>query len=233
MKVGTKSVLFGVHQFLIHPWFVAWAWWKLYGFPADPRLWFAFFVHDLGYFGKPNMDGPEGERHVELGARIMHRLFDRGNSGYEWFEWSHPGRGVPWRMNGRGSQIEKMLLDGWIVGQHFESPNGFTLLRRPVPNTSWRDLCLYHSRFYAKRDNAKYSRLCVADKLAIAMMPAWMYLPLARLTGELHEYMQRGGNTLGYTNPVKWYAAVREWCREWAFNHKNGMDDTETCVRNN
>lgn len=71
MKVGTKSVLFGAHCFLIHPWFVMAAWWKLYGFPWDPRLWIAFFVHDLGYFGKPNMDGPEGETHVELGARIM------------------------------------------------------------------------------------------------------------------------------------------------------------------
>jgi hypothetical protein len=76
MKVGTKSVLFGAHCFLIHPFFVAAAWIKLYGFPWDPRLWIAFFVHDLGYFGKPNMDGPEGETHPELGADIMFWLFD-------------------------------------------------------------------------------------------------------------------------------------------------------------
>jgi hypothetical protein len=77
MRIGTKSVLFGAHQFAVHPWFVALAWWKLYGFPWDPRLWVAFFVHDLGYLGKPNMDGPEGEKHVEFGAWIMTRLFDR------------------------------------------------------------------------------------------------------------------------------------------------------------
>ncbi len=71
MKVGTKSVLFGAHCFLIHPVIVFIAWWKLYGFPWDPRLWIAFFVHDLGYWGKPNMDGPEGESHVEFGAKIM------------------------------------------------------------------------------------------------------------------------------------------------------------------
>src|SRR5258708_5910867 len=76
MTIGTKSILFGAHQFLIHPWFVAAAWWKLYGFPFDPRLWVAFFVHDLGYWGKPNMDGAEGETHVELGANIMSALFD-------------------------------------------------------------------------------------------------------------------------------------------------------------
>jgi hypothetical protein len=80
MKVGTKSVLFGAHC-LIHPLYVALAWRKLFGPPWDPRLWFAFVLHDAGYFSKPNLEGPEGERHVELGARIMTRLF-----GLEWGE---------------------------------------------------------------------------------------------------------------------------------------------------
>ena len=79
MKIGTKSVLFGAHQFLIHPWFVAAAWWKLFGFPFDPRLWVAFFVNDIGYIGKPNMDGDEGELHPLIGGRIMANLF-----GEEW-----------------------------------------------------------------------------------------------------------------------------------------------------
>jgi hypothetical protein len=79
MKIGTKSVLFGAHCFFIHPWFVAFAWYKLYGFPWDPRLWVCFFVHDLGYWGKPNMDGPEGERHVEFGADIMKPF------GWDWY----------------------------------------------------------------------------------------------------------------------------------------------------
>lgn len=77
MKIGTKSVLFGAHCFFLHPFFVAAAWTKLYGFPFDPRLWVAFFVHDLGYLGKPDMDGNEGERHVEFGAKVMHLLFDK------------------------------------------------------------------------------------------------------------------------------------------------------------
>lgn len=76
MNVGTKSILFGSHQFLLHPIFVFVAWWKLYGFPRDPRLWVAFVVHDWGYWGKPNMDGKEGEQHVWAGAYIMHWLFD-------------------------------------------------------------------------------------------------------------------------------------------------------------
>lgn len=83
MRVGTKSVLFGAHCFLIHPVFVALAWWKLYGFPWDPRLWIAFLVHDIGYWGKPNMDGPEGELHPYRGACIMGALFGR-----RWFEFT-------------------------------------------------------------------------------------------------------------------------------------------------
>lgn len=83
-------MLFGAHCFLIHPIFVAIAWIKIYGFPFDPRIWIAFFVHDLGYWGKPNMDGPEGETHVELGARIMGFLFDKNShslSYYVFYKW--------------------------------------------------------------------------------------------------------------------------------------------------
>lgn len=78
MRVGTKSILFGAHCFFIHPIFVALAWWKLYGFPTDYRLWVAFFVHDLGYWGKSDMDGPtEGELHPYWAANLMHKWFDK------------------------------------------------------------------------------------------------------------------------------------------------------------
>jgi hypothetical protein len=78
MKVGTKSLLFGVHCIVIHPLWVALAWWKLYGFPWDFRLWVAFIVHDWGYWGCSEMDGPNGgDMHPRLGAEIMHKLFDK------------------------------------------------------------------------------------------------------------------------------------------------------------
>jgi hypothetical protein len=201
VRVGTKSILFGGHQFLIHPWFVAWAWWRLFGFPLDPRLWVAFFVHDLGYLGKPNMDGPEGERHVELGASVMHRLFD----------W------IPYRIEWEGHE-----------------PRGVY-----VRNTRWRDFCLYHSRFYAKRDGQSFSRLCVADKLAIVLTPAWLYLPLVRLTGEIHEYMKlaRTGREHGgkYSTMSIWHPEQRQWhrnmcdyLRRWVEQHRDGKADTWT-----
>ncbi len=80
MKIGTKSVLYGAHCFFIHPFAVAAGWTKLYGFPLDPRVWAGFFLHDIGYVGRSDMDGPEGERHPEVGARIMGRMF-----GNEWY----------------------------------------------------------------------------------------------------------------------------------------------------
>jgi hypothetical protein len=78
MKIGTKSLLFGAHQFILHPLFIFAAWWKLFGFPRDPRLWVSFIVHDWGYWGSPNMDGPEGERHTEFGAKICGLAFGDG-----------------------------------------------------------------------------------------------------------------------------------------------------------
>jgi hypothetical protein len=75
MRIGTKSVIFGVHAILVHPFFVAYAWSRLFGFPWDPRLWVAFLAHDLGYIGKANMESSEGQQHVVLGGGIMGWLF--------------------------------------------------------------------------------------------------------------------------------------------------------------
>jgi hypothetical protein len=76
MKIGLKSILFGYHAFWLHPFFVAEAWRRIYGLPFDPRLWVAFFVHDLGYYDCAHMDDAKGERHPEFGAKVMHFLFD-------------------------------------------------------------------------------------------------------------------------------------------------------------
>lgn len=74
MNIGTKSLLFGVHQFLWHPFTVGLAWKKLYGVWPKWNEWIAIFCHDLGYKGCPNMDGPEGTKHPEAGAALVHRL---------------------------------------------------------------------------------------------------------------------------------------------------------------
>lgn len=79
MKVGTTSLLWGAHCFLIHPFLVFRAWCRLFGFPWDLRVLCACFLHDIGYFQRGDMDGPDGEEHVILGACIMGWLF-----GPEW-----------------------------------------------------------------------------------------------------------------------------------------------------
>lgn len=78
MQIGTRSLLFGAHQFALHPLFVALAWRTLYGrFPRDPRIWVAFLVHDWGYWSCGDMDGREGAAHPLRGANLMGRWFDR------------------------------------------------------------------------------------------------------------------------------------------------------------
>lgn len=229
MTIGTKSVLFGAHQFLIHPWFVAWGWWTFYGFPWDPRLWVAFFVHDLGYIGKPNMDGPEGELHPRLGARIMATLFDG-------FRWRNAGW-IRWKSNGQWDRRLDISEDGEVldvttIGTSLES----------IALGRWGRLSLLHSRYYAKTLGLQPSRLCMADKLAIALTPAWLYLPMVRATGEIREYMAHAkhrivGNIsitdeerrrVVSTSEAEWYAGVQSYCRRWAEAHRNGAVDTWT-----
>lgn len=175
MKVGTKSVLFGAHCFLIHPILIFIAWWKIYGFPWDPRLWMAFIVHDLGYVGKPNMDGEEGELHPYWGAWFMGILFGR----------------------------------------------------------KWYEFTLYHSRFLAKKNNAQYSKLCVADKYCIVIEPSWLYLPRVRATGEIKEYMKdaernSNGNIKVQNSDLVWHRGVKEYVKNWVFQHKDLKEDTWT-----
>lgn len=213
MKIGTRSLLFGAHQFLIHPWFVAEAWRRLFGFPWDPRLWVLFFVHDWGYFGKPNMDGPEGERHPYLGAEIMHRLFDRKPD---------PKCPVCW-----GRIYYPPEGGGWVgrCGRCY---------RRAF---FWHDMALYHSRFLSKQNDKPVSRFCYADKLAIALTPAWLYLPLVRASGEIREYMKRSEEKEGqkYATMViysdderQWYENMRAYILRWVEEHKDGKPDTWT-----
>jgi hypothetical protein len=172
MKLGTRSILFGAHCWFIHPWFVAVAWTKLYRFPYDPRLWVAFFVHDLGYIGMPNMDGIEGQRHPELGGQIM----------------------------------------SWLFGKE------------------WGEFTRFHSRYYARLENKPVSPLMAADKLAAFYTPAWLYVPMATLSGEIYEYMNMHGSLKAQQEglydgtPYGWYAWLQENFRKTALAGGGFMD---------
>jgi hypothetical protein len=184
MTIGTRSVLFGVHAFWLHFWFVLAAWVRLFGIPLEIRVLLAIAVHDLGYWGKSDVEGPDGETHVEFGARIMGYLF-----------------GEPWA--------------------------SFTAC---------------HSRHYAKRINRPVSALCLADKLAFVLTPAWLYLPMARATGELSEYMLRArerqsgsarftaeeGEQLNSADDRIWLAGLKSYTQRWVEAHLDCREDTWT-----
>lgn len=175
MKVGTKSLLGGAHCLLVHPFLVWRAWGKLFGPTWDIRVISACFLHDIGYFRRDQMDGPHGEEHVILGARIM----------------------------------------GWLFGRE------------------WADECYLHSRYWSQRLGLPVSRLCLADKLAFAITPAWLYIPMARWTGELAEYMERSKERqagdrsftdeelalLNSGNPYDWLRGLQSYTLRWVERH--------------
>ena len=82
MKTGTKSLLFGVHQIIWHPVTVLLAWIELYGLPNWKEC-VCIVIHDWGYWGSPNMDGVEGEKHPEWAARFASRYLDPEEYGDE------------------------------------------------------------------------------------------------------------------------------------------------------
>ncbi len=74
MKIGTKSLLFGCHQVIWHPFTVALAYRKLFKRWPDLYGSIAIFVHDWGYWGKSDIDGEDGKTHPMLGAIITGKL---------------------------------------------------------------------------------------------------------------------------------------------------------------
>jgi hypothetical protein len=198
MKVGTKSLLFGAHQFLLHPVFVAIAWIKLYGYPRDIRIWFSFLFHDLGYWGQSNMDGPEGETHPVLGAVIMNWLFDKECEDHA------------------GNTFNMAQSRSWTSCKHCNK---------------WYFFTLYHSRFYAKSQDAQISKLCIADKYAFCIPPRWLYLLLASASGEIWEYMYRNESHDG--SKKDWYRNVYYSMVEYVAAHKDKLNDTVTEKRHN
>jgi len=75
LTTGTKSLLFGVHQFILHPFTVWLAWISLYRKVPTFRETVCITVHDWGYWGKEKMNDEQGILHPELGGRIAGKLF--------------------------------------------------------------------------------------------------------------------------------------------------------------
>ena len=166
MKTGTKSVLFGVHQFLWHPLTVWFAWVWLYRSVPTFREAFCILVHDWGYWGKAKMDDELGERHPEVGAKIAGALF-----GQEYYE-----------------------------------------------------LCLLHSRHYARNAGKEPSALCWADKLSIVFEPWWFYLPRAIASGEINEYREMSAGFVPLDAPHRqWFNWVKDRFRTLGYEKRGDV----------
>ena len=101
--------------------------------------------------------------------------------------------------------------------------------------SAWEDECLRHSRYWSRRIGLPISRLCLADKLAFALTPAWLYLPMTRWTGELREYMtrsrQRQAGDNSFTSeeerlvrsevPEEWLRGLQSYTLRWVERHRD------------
>lgn len=77
----------------------------------------------------------------------------------------------------------------------------------------YHDLCLLHSRHYARNAGKTPSSLCWADKMSICFEPWWLYLPRAWASGELYEYRHMASVT-GFIDKsashMKWYRWIQK-----------------------
>ena len=210
VTIGTKSVLFGAHAFWLHPWFVAWAWWRLFGFPWDPRLWVAFFVHDLGYVGKRNMDGPEGERHPEFGGDLM-SWFDLPRQ--VWFLW---------RLDDLDSATIRATFSDLFRWEDLALYHSRFYAKRDHRPPS--RLCAAD----------KLALSLTPGWLYLPMASATGELAEYR---QHHEDAKSGkGKYAGdkHTRPdvaqtdAEWFARVQDYCARWAWAHRDGGADTWT-----
>ena len=195
MRTGTKSLLFGVHQFLWHPVTVWLAWVYLFRELPNWRECVCILIHDWGYWGKQNMDSLGGEDHPIWAARWALQYLD--DPAIDWDPWS---------------------------GELFD--------------TRYHDLCLYHSRHFAKTAGKEPSKLCWADKCSVIFDPWWLYLPRAWLSGELDEYRRLSAaraDGVPYAAPhLTWYRWLREILIKLGKSQRadaveyNGIPDTKS-----
>ena len=202
MNIGTKSLLFGVHCIVIHPLWVALAWWKLYGFPWDPRLWVAFIVHDWGYWGCSEMDGKIGDWHPELGAKIMHKLFD----GYE-----EGNRGVPdepgyshWRFREQTWFNFCMCHSRFLAKKMNQQPSKLCMADKlSLGLEPW---WLYLPRAWASGELKEYMKSAQPEG-------------------------KHGHMNLSQVSAITWYKSVQTYLINYVKEHKDGKLDTVTQVQ--
>lgn len=209
LPVGSRSLLFGVHQFLWHPVTVALAWRRLHKKWPSLGECVCIFVHDWGYWGCNDMDGPEGKRHPELGARVAARWVGRLN----WLKmWSCLPLVFAFTKVGRRS-VKGMLKEG-AYKFYFGQIRGGIGQRTTVVAVAAYYLVRYHSRSLAKSENAPVSPLCAPDKLSVIFDPHLFYMLRAWISGEGREFRQNAVKKIGLQSLSHWLYWYRNSIRK-------------------
>ncbi|NOS67800.1 MAG: hypothetical protein HOO67_05565 [Candidatus Peribacteraceae bacterium] len=189
MKIGTKSLLFGVHQFIVHPVVVGRAWRALYGRWPNLNEWIAIVVHDWGYWGLPNMDGPEGQLHPSRSAKVA---FFVGKWAWKLKNLFRPAvRDTP------GADIHYGLRCAMMVLLH--SREMVRLTREQFGDLS-----------------VNPSTLCWPDKYSVCFESKWFYLLRARLSGEIHEFRANAVKS-GKVSPESSAGDWLDWYRSYIY----------------
>lgn len=161
---------------------------------------------------------------------------------------------LQWCRNMDGPEGETHVVGGArlmkkFVEWHYPRANYYRHLspgemenRVRVYSNYWYGMCLYHSRYYAKAHSVRPSQLCMADKLAPALEPWWLYLPRTKASGELAEYMENAKKRAASNEALtldekidllsgderRWFRGFTQYMRRYVREYKDGGEDTWT-----
>ena len=92
MRVGTKTILFGLHSFWLHPMVVWYSYFKIYG-SLSFKMAAAIFFHDLGYWRCKSLKHGDGYSHPSKSAELFSKFFK--NDYHQYYQIYHHSRRYP------------------------------------------------------------------------------------------------------------------------------------------
>lgn len=88
------------------------------------------------------------------------------------------------------------------------------------------DFVAYHSRFMAGKHAEQISRLCLPDKVGVALYPVWLWALLAHLSGEWQEYraLKKYNDGLDRQSARGFFKGYQRLAKLWAETHNPYLD---------
>lgn len=92
------------------------------------------------------------------------------------------------------------------------------LIHAITGNHYYWELCMFHSRFQAQKYRGDPSKLCLADKWGVAMLPTCVWVIMGRWTGEIEEYRSNKKYEIfqqSRKSDYAWFNDYKAICAEW------------------